>query len=505
MRLDPSNDWKATTKELPDVTWDLKGNKKKHYYTAVCTGDGTYIKKEVVNDEKVLSGEGPQELELNLEAQMTAAAGVKYLSLYIDSMEEGHLFTNNSYTNGFNHLEPVLDKIEISGDSAIIKIEYNANLNKSSADWIGFALLKIQDRTWEETPKVEGRYAVYKISGLSSITDQNITVVFYTKYYGDPWPDFATKDHIIEDPANTNTISYASSSGKRISNRSAINAGPSVIGLKKPEHAKPVKGADGNDIIVTLGESNKWQHTWNDLPQYDDKGNKLYYYVEEVLDPPQNIESVTYTYKCWNDKPWEGIEKVTVTNTLPDKPSPEKTSIKVTKLWKDYNGNDLSAGEIEDYHVEVQLQRRSGTGSSGTLGSSIPSNWSDWSSCGSTVLSKDNNWTHTWTNLLSKEYSDATTYTEYQYQVLEVVVKDSRGNVVENFNSETTSTAGVFTITNTKKRQGITLPGTGSKYPWIFYGIGMTFMLIALVWMRRALKKSYIPSDTGKGGRRSDE
>ena len=100
----------------------------------------------------------------------------------------------------------------------------------------------------------------------------------------------------------------------------------------------------------------------------------------------------------------------------------------------------------------------------------------------------------------------------YIYSVQEIGVFDSAGNKVDNFETSYSSTestnsgfltaTGTITITNTKKTQGITLPGTGGKDGWIFYGLGISFWAISLIWLSLTFKKRNKLIKAAKEGRK---
>ncbi len=395
---------------------------------------------------------------------------------------------NDTYYGGS---EPAVQK-EIVADCAIIKIRYFADPGVDGATFETPDKIEIAAGYPKYVQDVVDRnyYFEYKISGLLYYKSSGCELRFKS-ISDDIWPSNQVGVHdIIFDFTTAPTVSPDPAGGDGDGDgEDDENTGEQTL----PSDAKEVSGK-----TVTLNSDNGWRHTWENLPQYDAKGEKLYYYVEEQN--TDKYKSTTYEYKYDED----GTSKVTVTNTLPDEPLSTTTAVKVTKAWMDYGGKPLGNEEIQDFSVEVQLQRREKRAEN-------QDEDDDWVKYDTAILKSTESWTHTWEGLVWKEYDASGKLTcEYEYRVREVKVKDSSGSEVNNFEtaySPNISTSGgyEFTITNTKKKQGIILPSTGSKYPWIFYGIGMTFMLIALVWMRRALKKSYIPSDTGKGGRRSDE
>lgn len=486
--LNSQNDWN-TTVNLDGVTTYSDESKVVHFYQVEYEPDSKYIADVSNKPADILPGNTNYKLQLTAKLTDVAVAKTVILHFRMEN-EKGEILEEYGRKN--------LDiEQEIMSDRAVVKIAYENYVSSPNYEKIRFEPrnLLVDEPTFTKNEWPNSNYLEYELD-LSSVTESPIEVYFYYTCPSDPWP--LMTGHTIEDPASS--ISYTSNFGTRLM---SIPGGSGSAGGELVIPRKSDGSVDGTTVgeAVTLDANTEWKHSWDSLPQYDPNGNKLYYYVEEL--DTGNYKSTEYTYDYIDDEPWKGIEKVTVTNTLPE-PSFTTTTVEVTKEWKDYNGGLLNTEAVENFEVEVQLQRRT---------KAVNQQPEDgWSPCGKIVtLTQSNKWRYSWSELDWQKFDEkrALVY-EYEYRVREVKVKDISGSEVNNFEttySPNISTSGgyEFTITNTKKRQGITLPGTGSKYPWIFYGIGMTFMLIALVWMRRALKKSYIPSDTGKGGRRSDE
>lgn len=166
----------------------------------------------------------------------------------------------------------------------------------------------------------------------------------------------------------------------------------------------------------------------------------------------------------------------------------DKTSITVKKAWEGYENK-----EYDSYEVQVQLLK--GGNSEGEL----------------ITLSKDNDWTYTWPELDAEH--------TYSVQEVTVIVKNADGTTTTINNFDTTYTytvagseeneksdgltaTGTITVTNTKKSQGIILPGTGGKDGWIFYGLGAGFWLLSLSWLGLTFKKRRNAINPAKEGRK---
>ncbi|MDO4633544.1 MAG: Cna B-type domain-containing protein [Eubacteriales bacterium] len=241
----------------------------------------------------------------------------------------------------------------------------------------------------------------------------------------------------------------------------------------------------GPDYHVYLSDKNGWQYKWDDLEKIDKDGNLYFYYVAE--DSVIGYKA-SYEYKVRDDKT---IESAVITNTKDT--TDAQTSVKVNKSWDGYKED-----EIEDYIVHLTL-RQKGTDDEGQE-IVVAELMQDLTSADLDKAKKT--WSYTWENLPDG----------YKYEVVETSVTDADGNEIKNFettysennNTVPTKTDGVtpgadITVTNTKKGQGVLLPGTGSKYPIIFYALGLAFLAssaIAMPWAyRRKTKKN-----TGGGG-----
>ena len=107
-----------------------------------------------------------------------------------------------------------------------------------------------------------------------------------------------------------------------------------------PEGATPVV-ADGNGKEGTQTVTGNETCTWSNLPNQDENGNPIYYYVVEKSATAQaDTMSVKYEY-VYND---DGtIAKVVITNTTTGTPTPKTGDITVTKSFV-----GVSADEIPD-------------------------------------------------------------------------------------------------------------------------------------------------------------
>ena len=155
--------------------------------------------------------------------------------------------------------------------------------------------------------------------------------------------------------------------------------------------------ANGTEVqaLDLTGEGDEWTHTFSDLPVYKDGQKVVYTVTEDKVD--------NYTTK---------IDGTTITNTY----KPGKTSLTVTKNWKDANNQDGLRPKI----IKVQLYA-----GDQKVGKAVE-------------LSADNKWTHTFSNLDEKKAGQVINYT-----VKEIDVPEGYTQAVE------ASNPGQVVVTNT--------------------------------------------------------
>ncbi|MDO4307327.1 MAG: Cna B-type domain-containing protein [Eubacteriales bacterium] len=236
----------------------------------------------------------------------------------------------------------------------------------------------------------------------------------------------------------------------------------------------------GAGIDKVLGEGNGWKADWSDLDKTDENGNLYYYYAVEEEVSGYSAE-YNITYKDGDSE--KGIDKVTITNTKDE----IKTSITVQKKWSD------EVESHEGYTAEVTLYD--------AAGNPVVCQEQD-----NPIVLDNNQWSYTWNDLPEGYYYVVETKAQYNGSDLTNYTTTYRigdSNEVSSGKNAKTSD-GTIIITNTRNKAGITLPGTGSKYPFVFYGLGCAFLLISAAWMLLTFKKRNTPIDAGKGGKRSE-
>lgn len=258
--------------------------------------------------------------------------------------------------------------------------------------------------------------------------------------------------------------------------------------LYSVEDAEYVSGMD-----KTLDASNNWSASWENLDKTDANGNLYYYFVVEDPVPGGYSPSYEITYK--GNRPVNEVSSITVTNKL-DITKP--IQIDVEKKWKD------SVTDHRSYTVEVKLYDSSGN--------KVTVDKSGTAITNPVTLSTENEWKSGWTNLTPGIYyvretkatagnKGLTGYTTtYQSGGTELTPNESLSDEAKG---AVKTTGNLVTITNTREETGIILPGTGSKYPLVFYGLGIAFLSVSAVWMFLTLKKKNKPYYAGKGGKKT--
>ena len=153
-----------------------------------------------------------------------------------------------------------------------------------------------------------------------------------------------------------------------------------------------------------------------------------------------------------------------------------KIEISIKKVWENY-----SSDEYLNYVVKMKLQRTKDN--------------VYFEDVEEITLDQEHDWKYVRKNL----------DLGYTYSVKEIEVLDAAGKEVNNFDttySGTLTTTGTITVTNTKKPQEIILPGTGGKDGWIFYGLGISFWAISLIWLSLTFKKRNKLIKAAKEGRK---
>ncbi|WP_288395275.1 Cna B-type domain-containing protein [uncultured Vagococcus sp.] len=133
------------------------------------------------------------------------------------------------------------------------------------------------------------------------------------------------------------------------------------------------------DKVVELNSNNKWQHTFTDLPRYDNNGDLYEYKVIE-----EGITGYETDYDISVDK-GNGNTAIVINNT---EPKPETTIISGIKIWDDHN----DVAKLRPGKVEIELLRN-GQSFSEEKGKTKTT----------TETSAKDNWEYSFTDLLLKD------------------------------------------------------------------------------------------------------
>ena len=162
-----------------------------------------------------------------------------------------------------------------------------------------------------------------------------------------------------------------------------------------------------NGTDVTLNPANSWTATVDNLPMYNDEGYKIEYnwtQDEDVLP-----EGYTMT----------NLSKEGIVTTITNSHTPEKTQVKVSKVWNDNNNKE----GFRPTSVTVHLKKGE-------------------TEIESAVLNAGNEWTHTWSGLQKYENGTAINYT---------VTEDEVANYETPVIEKVSETEWEYTVTNSRE------------------------------------------------------
>lgn len=508
--LNADNSWTVTTDTL---YWGSDAS-----YEVVYGYDGTVITS--VSGNTTLAGSGDTAVTLTATLADSSGSG--------DSGDTGDEETTPGITVAVTSWM-YGNEYSSSGDAEPLDDE-DASINVIIWECVGwtksYTVTLSAKNGWKDTVAVEeGKYAAYsdnisyssQINGFKVTTSSEVEitsvddsmVIELSVYYDAPTASAAliSKTHTLTLSSGTE-----SEAGATTTTTSETKAVSNQMGADEASSSKCGE--------ITLGTSNMngLSYTWSNLDRYDENGNLYYYYiVEESLDGYTSTYSNNVTVTTTEEggqviNTVTTIDKVIVTNTKEEtgtEPVPDTISVTVKKMWENYSAG--TTNEYDDYTVLVKLTKDKGISGQETelyqilLGKAY-SETENYSSDG---------WSYTWSGLES----------DHTYTVEEVAVYAKYGTLDEQVVGTTTySTAytyvktenstplgvtaltesGTVTITNTKtSSQGIVMPGTGSKYSIVFYGLGLSFLVMSATWMLYAFKKKKYKY-AGKGGVKPD-
>ena len=149
-----------------------------------------------------------------------------------------------------------------------------------------------------------------------------------------------------------------------------------------------------NGDTVTLGASNNWEATIEGLPKYKDGVEIEYAWTEADIDGYELTGTAVEGY----------VTKLTNSHT------PERTTVKVTKVWDDADDKD----GIRPTEITVTLL-------------------ADGTEAGTATLNEDNGWTYTWTDLYKYAEGKEIAYTVSEEQVEGYDEPEITGTAAEGF------------------------------------------------------------------------
>lgn len=208
-------------------------------------------------------------------------------------------------------------------------------------------------------------------------------------------------------------------SGKKIwdDNNNEKNARPETILLTLYK-----KGTDGsenkvegitNPITVSASDSNEWEYTFEKVDKYDDNNNEIQYIVKEDSVEGYNVS----------------IEGYIITNTY--QKTEEKTSIEITKEWKD-NNNEKGKRPTS---ITVRL-------------------FANNKEIDSKILTEKDNWTYKFENLPLKENGEVIKYTVTEDKIENYITTINEYNIINTYIEEDVNETVDVTINKIWKDEG---------------------------------------------------
>lgn len=333
--------------------------------------------------------------------------------------------------------------------------------------------------------------------GASGTVSGAVKTLNPSKGYSDTWPveSGCMYEAVEVDPPDDYTVSYL--------NNGITNGTITIVNRKKSGSLLIRKTSTGHSTPATaqftITSPNSYSRTvyYNDFTQTGTDGEKTYtltglepgdYTVQEVINSAQVNN---YVLSVDGD---QGVSKAVEAGRMTEasivNTYSQKTSVKVTKAWKDGDGNELSEEEKADKSVTVHLYRASSQEESAApVAVTEAERPEDYQ----ITLSASNNWTYTWTNLPKTDSNGV----EYIYYVKEEDAGDfsvsyspsvSIGNETYG-KAETPSGTSVQEVSITNyERVYYSMPATGGEGTRRLYMAGLALIALAgfgLVLRRR--------------------
>ena len=408
LALNSGNGWKGTFDDLAKYDVD---------------GDGKEIEYIYYARELTIGGEPAEKADLYIhnhdgEAKDTAAYTTKIVNVGKTSITGTKTWVDNSdkYQTRPEKLELTLTRQIEGGDPETVTATPTWE-NKNTDKWT---------YTYKDLPKADENGNVYTYT-----VKETIPTAGGDDRYAASNEGTANADYELTNTLTGKTEVSVSKTWKDGSDTENTRPGEIVIQLYKTLDGETgEKPAAGNNGKVTLNSGNGWQHTWKELPKYED-GKLIHYTVKELNQDGDAVENGgDYNKDYVVDYSGSQENGYTATNTL-------VTSQTVTKLWEGDEEANLENPVERPTNITAQLYAKIGDGEAKPVN-------------GKTVkLNKDSGWTYAWKNLPKYDGDD-----RIQYTVKEL---DAEGNPVDHegaYNDDytafyaTDSETGEVTITN---------------------------------------------------------
>lgn len=422
----PENNWKATFDDLPQFGVNDDGDEVKYTYYAreMVTVDG---EKEPLPEKITIVDNNDNLLPSGL------------YGVYHKDTEEGKTTITNVGLTSITGTKTWVDNGGVYEGTRPETLEltlsrYTGDQTAENAEEVKNNSGQLLQPTW----KTDGDKWEYAYNNLPAADENGKLYTYIVKENLPEKTENGDKYHQAQEDYNlTNTLTgtvqvSVKKAWKDGSDTEKARPGEITIQLYKTldgdKEEQPVTGDNGK---VTLNSGNGWQHTWKELPKYED-GKLIHYTVKEIAADGTTAleENGAYDKNYIVNYGGTQADGYTITNTL-------VTSQTVTKLWEGDDEADLENTVDRPTNITAQLYAKIGDGEAKPVN-------------GKTVkLNKDSGWTHTWTNLPKYDGDDLIHYT--------VKELDAEGNPVDHegaYNDDytafyaTDSETGEVTITN---------------------------------------------------------
>lgn len=422
----PENNWKATFDDLPQFGVNAAGDEVKY----------TYYARELVtvNGEKE-----PLPGKITIVDNNNNRLPSGLYGVYHKDTEEGKTTITNVGLTSITGTKTWVDNGGVYEGTRPETLEltlsrYTGDQTAENAEEVKNNSGQLLQPTW----KTDGDKWEYAYNNLPAADENGKLYTYIVKENLPEKTENGDKYHQAQEDYNlTNTLTgtvqvSVKKAWKDGSDTEKARPGEITIQLYKTldgdKEEQPVTGDNGK---VTLNSGNEWQHTWKELPKYED-GKLIHYTVKEIAADGTTAleENGAYDKNYIVNYGGTQADGYTITNTL-------VTSQTVTKLWEGDDEADLENTVDRPTNITAQLYAKIGDGEAKPVN-------------GKTVeLNKDSGWTHTWTNLPKYDGDNLIHYTVKELDADDKPV-DHEGAYNDDYTAfyATDSETGEVTITN---------------------------------------------------------